>query len=102
MQPPQHTLLQWFMDWQPQTSLNPTDDAIEAIIQQATSAAPSKPSGSLRDTRTQLFVGNVLLFFFFRFLASLMSLSSFHIESGGRTSKISSGKPALSCVQTSL
>ena len=64
----------------------PSDDAIEAIIQQATSAAPySRPGGPLRDTRTQLFVGNVLLFFFFRFLASLMSIYSFLIESDGRT-----------------
>lgn len=37
--------------------LPPTDDAIEAIIQQATSARPSERP--LRDTRTQLFVGNV-------------------------------------------
>jgi hypothetical protein len=50
------------MERQP-TSSNPSDDAIEAIIQQATSAAPySRPGGPLRDTRTQLFVGNVLLF----------------------------------------
>ena len=44
---------------------NPSDDAIEAIIQQATSAATapySRPGAPLRDTRTQLFVGNVLLF----------------------------------------
>ena len=44
---------------------NPSDDAIEAIIQQATSAASApypRPGGPLRDTRTQLFVGNVLLF----------------------------------------
>src|SRR5437016_5556148 len=40
----------------------PTDDAIEAIIQHATSARPSPSSADgrpLRDTRTQLFVGNV-------------------------------------------
>ncbi|PPR06810.1 hypothetical protein CVT26_003836 [Gymnopilus dilepis] len=36
----------------------PTDDAIEAIIQQATSAKQPEPR-SLRDTRTQLFVGNL-------------------------------------------
>lgn len=39
----------------------PTDDAIEALIQQATSAKPSE-GRPLRDTRTQLFVGNVRLF----------------------------------------
>ena len=57
------------MDWQ----ANPTDDAIEAVIQHATSNAPyaARSSVPLRDTRTQLFVGNVLLFFFFRFLALL-------------------------------
>ena len=48
-------------------------NVIEAIIQQVTFAAPySRLGGPLRETRTQLFVGNVLLFFFFRFLASLM------------------------------
>ncbi|KAF8879645.1 hypothetical protein CPB84DRAFT_1649165, partial [Gymnopilus junonius] len=36
----------------------PTDDAIEAIIQQATSAKPTE-GRPLRDTRTQLFVGNL-------------------------------------------
>ena len=41
-----------------QTHVHPTDDAIEAIIQQAT-AARSGDSRPLRDTRTQLFVGNV-------------------------------------------
>lgn len=67
---------------------NPSDDAIEAIIQQATSAATPypRPAGPLRDTRTQLFVGNVLLFFFFRFLApSYVYIYSFRIESDGRT-----------------
>ena len=53
-----------FMDWQPISS-NPTDDAIEAIIQQATSNAPLR--SPLRDTRTQLFVGNVLFRFFSSF-----------------------------------
>ena len=45
---------------------NPSDDAIEAIIQQATSAATTpypRTGGPLRDTRTQLFVGNVLFVF---------------------------------------
>lgn len=40
----------------------PTNDDIEAVIQMATSSAMSKDSRSpapLRDTRTQLFVGNV-------------------------------------------
>jgi hypothetical protein len=60
------------MDWQ---SATPTDDAIEAVIQQATSAAPySRPASGLRDTRTQLFVGNVLLFSFLDF-SPLLCLS---------------------------
>jgi hypothetical protein len=37
----------------------PTDDDIEAIIQMATSARPSSRVSPLKDTRTQLFVGNV-------------------------------------------
>ncbi|KDR79980.1 hypothetical protein GALMADRAFT_62660 [Galerina marginata CBS 339.88] len=37
----------------------PTDDAIEAIIQQATSARPLAEGRPLRDTRTQLFIGNL-------------------------------------------
>ncbi|KAF8155705.1 hypothetical protein B0H34DRAFT_850470 [Crassisporium funariophilum] len=42
-------------------TVTPTDDAIEAIIQLATSARPSPDgrTGPLRDTRTQLFVGNL-------------------------------------------
>lgn len=44
----------------------PTNDAIEAIIQMATSSEISQDSRSLaplRDTRTQLFVGNVWMSF---------------------------------------
>ena len=52
--------------------------------------------------RTQLFVGNVVLFFFFKFLASNMYIYSFRIESDGRTWKIFSEKLALSCAQPSL
>ncbi|KAF8178273.1 hypothetical protein BJ912DRAFT_668300 [Pholiota molesta] len=37
----------------------PTDDAIEALILQATSARISPDGRPLRDTRTQLFVGNL-------------------------------------------
>lgn len=39
----------------------PSDDDIEAVIKQATSSRPSPPGGPLpgKDTRTQLFVGNV-------------------------------------------
>lgn len=37
----------------------PTDDVIEAVIQQATSARATPDGRPLRDTRTQLFIGNV-------------------------------------------
>lgn len=37
----------------------PTDDAIEAVIQHATAARGPADPRPLRDTRTQLFVGNV-------------------------------------------
>lgn len=46
----------------PTPSVAPSNDDIEAVIQMATSARPSpdgRPGGPLRDTRTQLFVGNV-------------------------------------------
>lgn len=40
----------------------PTNEDIEAVIQMATSARPSPDGrGPLKDTRTQLFVGNVCL-----------------------------------------
>lgn len=47
----------------------PTDDDIEAVIQMATANSLLSPAGSLRDTRTQLFVGNVspLCFFHIHF-----------------------------------
>ena len=61
------------MDWQS----HPTDDAIEAVIQQATATAPYSRSAPLRDTRTQLFVGNVILVFLIQISRSLMfSLAS--------------------------
>lgn len=42
-------------------SAPPTNDDIEAIIQMATSSrsSPDGKGGPMRDTRTQLFVGNV-------------------------------------------
>jgi hypothetical protein len=44
----------------PTPSLPPSNDDIEAVIQMATSARPTPDGrGGLRDTRTQLFVGNV-------------------------------------------
>jgi hypothetical protein len=45
----------------PTPSLPPSNDDIEAVIQMATSVRPTPDGrgGPLRDTRTQLFVGNV-------------------------------------------
>ena len=75
----------------------PTDDAIEAIIQQATSARPSPDGRPLRDTRTQLFVGNVRLRFLFWFPPLPLTASSCHIVCGGRTSRIFSERRVRFC-----
>lgn len=70
---------------------DPSDDAIEAIIHHATSYRQDlRP---LRDTRTQLFVGNVLSPTYFSSFFSHPS-TSYPTEFAGRTSKISSAKPA--------
>ncbi|KAF9530170.1 hypothetical protein CPB83DRAFT_763507 [Crepidotus variabilis] len=41
------------------TTTRPTDDAIEALIHHATTSRPHLENRPLRDTRTQLFVGNL-------------------------------------------
>ena len=76
-----------------QTHVHPTDDAIEAIIQQAT-AARSGDSRPLRDTRTQLFVGNVRSVSYFMVRCSYSSPSSSPTASAGKTSRTSSERLA--------
>lgn len=85
----------------PSPPAQPTNDDIEAVIQMATSArqTPDGRSGPLKDTRTQLFVGNVRYFFIF-LLLSLTNLPSFLTVYAGKTSRTSSVVQALSCVQT--
>jgi len=78
-----------------QTHIHPTDDAIEAIIQQAT-AARSGDSRPLRDTRTQLFVGNVRSVSSFLVRCSYSFPFSSPTASAGKTSKTSSERLALS------
>jgi len=84
-----------------QTHVHPTDDVIEAIIQQAT-AARSGDSRPLRDTRTQLFVGNV------RSVSSILVRCSYSFPfssptaSAGKTSKTCSERLALSSTPMSL
>ena len=71
----------------------PSNDDIEAVIRMATAASADRSPAPLKDTRTQLFVGNVCP------LPGLLlrphSLSSFRTASAGRTSKISFEKQAL-------
>jgi len=83
-----------------QTHVHPTDDAIEAIIQQAT-AARSGDSRPLRDTRTQLFVGNVRSVYYFLVQCSHSFPFSSPTASAGKTSKTSSERLALSSAPTS-
>lgn len=58
----------------PASQAPPTDDVIEAIIQQATSARATPDGRPLRDTRTQLFVGNVCQVGLFRWIRALTSV----------------------------
>jgi len=83
-----------------QTHVHPTDDAIEAIIQQAT-AARSGDSRPLKDTRTQLFVGNVRSVSYFLVRCSYSFPSSSPTASADKTSKTSSERLALSSAPTS-
>lgn len=81
----------------------PSNDDIEAVIQMATASRqnPDGRSGPPKDTRTQLFVGNVTSVFFC-LLFSLTVQSSFPTASGGRISKTSSVALVPSSVLTSL
>ena len=81
--------------------LNPTSEEVEAVIQAATSQR-SEPDGKiipLKDTRTQLFVGNVRWRHLCpRVLLDIDSIYSFRTECAGRISRICSVKLVLSYV----
>ena len=81
--------------------LNPTSEEVEAVIQAATSQR-SEPDGKiipLKDTRTQLFVGNVRWRHLCpRALLDIDSIYSFRTECAGRISRICSAKLVLSYV----
>lgn len=82
------------------SSSGPSNEDIEAVIQMATSATNGR-SPAPKDTRTQLFVGNVNTSFLVP-LCLLNSVYSFRTVSCGKISKISFGKLEQSSVQMCL
>lgn len=85
---PSHTVSQSHQLSRTPTTL--TNDDIEAVIQMATSSRSSADgrSGPLKDTRTQLFVGNVRFFYLApNWTHNLRFSCSFHTVYAGRTSR---------------
>lgn len=82
-----------------------TNDDIEAVIQMATSSSRPSPdgrSGPLKDTRTQLFVGNVCSTFQFLYAHPPTPPFSFRTAFGGRISRTFSVAQAPFFVRMSL